>query len=159
MKYVAQNASNIVRLTRCLQQHKNIFQFIYSRCYPKIYSLIDKRGIEIKSEFLLTFKFWKDKKKFQQHLLQQLEEEKKQSTSDEEKAAENEQQLEKKPKEKREKRRILAAENERLKSSKKKKTVDEKTLWGQLNEPNQNFANIKNFQKENKNKFTSLIRN
>ena len=61
MKYIEQDSSNIVRLRRCLPQHKNI---IYSRCYPQIYSLIDIRGIKIKSEFLLAFKSWKDKKSF-----------------------------------------------------------------------------------------------
>ena len=66
MKYIEWDSGNIVRLRRCLQQHKNIVQFIYSRCYPELYSLIDKRGIKIKSEFLLAFKSWKDKKKFQQ---------------------------------------------------------------------------------------------
>ena len=65
MKYIEQDSRNVVRLRRCLQQHKNIAQFIYSRCYPEIYSLIDKRDIEIKSEFLLAFKFWKDKKRFE----------------------------------------------------------------------------------------------
>ena len=39
-------------------------QFVYSRCFPEICSLIDKRGINLKSEFLLRFKLWKDKKKF-----------------------------------------------------------------------------------------------
>ena len=39
-------------------------QFIYSKCFPEIYSLIDKRGVNLKGEFLLTFKAWKDKKKF-----------------------------------------------------------------------------------------------
>ena len=64
MKYIEQDSSNILRLRRCLSQHKNIVQFIYSRCYPEIYSLIDIHGIEIKSEFLLAFKSWKDKKSF-----------------------------------------------------------------------------------------------
>ena len=49
------NASNIVRLRKCLQNHMK---------RHKIYSLIDKRGINLRSEFLLTFKLWKDKKKF-----------------------------------------------------------------------------------------------
>ena len=71
MKYIVQDRGNIVRLRRCLQQHKNIVQFIYSRCYGETYSLIDKRGIEIKSEFLLAFKSSRDKKKFQQFPQQQ----------------------------------------------------------------------------------------
>ena len=32
--------------------------------FSEISSLIDKRGINRKGEFLLTFKAWKDKKKF-----------------------------------------------------------------------------------------------
>ena len=39
-------------------------QFVYSKCFLEIYSLIDKRGINLKGEFLLTFKAWKDKNKF-----------------------------------------------------------------------------------------------
>ena len=51
---------------RCLQNHMKTIQFVYSNCFPEIYSLIDKRGINLKSEFLLTFKLWKDKKNFAQ---------------------------------------------------------------------------------------------
>ena len=36
------------------------------KVFSEIYSLIDKRGINLKSEFLLTFQLWKDKKKFAQ---------------------------------------------------------------------------------------------
>ena len=61
ISYVNQNNENIVRLRICPQKNKNIVQFIYSRCYTEIYSLIHKRGIEIKGEFLLAFKFWKNK--------------------------------------------------------------------------------------------------
>ena len=81
MDYLEQEDGNIARLRRCLQQNKNIVQFIYSCCYPEIYSLIDKCGIEIKSEFLLAFKSWKQQ--------QQQQQQKKQSVSDDE-AAENE---------------------------------------------------------------------
>ena len=76
-------ASNIVRLRKCLQNHMKTIQFVYSRRFPEIYSLIDKRGINLKSEFLLTFKLWKDKKKFS-------------TTSTNEKKSEDEQRLEKK---------------------------------------------------------------
>ena len=160
MKYIEQDRGNIVRLRRCLQQHKNIVQFIYSRCYPEIYSLIDKRGIEIKREFLLTFKSWKDKKKFQQFPQQQQQKQEQKKQASDEENTENDERLEKKLAEKREKRRILAAKNEGLKSSKKKKKepVNEKALWGRLNELNENFAKIKKIQKQNKSKFSSLTR-
>ena len=64
LDYLNKDAPNIVRLRKCLQNHMNTVQFGYSRCFPEIYSLIDKRGINLKSEYLLTFKLWKDKKKF-----------------------------------------------------------------------------------------------
>ena len=62
LDYLNKDASNIVRLRKCLQNHRKTIQFVYSRCFPEIYSLIDKRGINLKNEFLLTFKLWKDKK-------------------------------------------------------------------------------------------------
>ena len=41
LDYLNKEASNIVLLRKC---------------FPEIYSLMDKRGINLKSEFLLTFK-------------------------------------------------------------------------------------------------------
>ena len=64
LDFLNKDASNSVRLRRYLQNHMKTIQFAYSRCFPEIYSLIDKRVINLKSEFLLTFKLWKDKKKF-----------------------------------------------------------------------------------------------
>ena len=49
-----------MRLRKCLQNHMKTIQFAYSRCFPEIYSLIGKRGINLKSEFLLIFKAWKE---------------------------------------------------------------------------------------------------
>ena len=64
LNYLSKESSNIVRLRKCLQNHMKTIQFVDLRCFPEIYSLIDKRGINLKSEFLLMFKLWKDKKKF-----------------------------------------------------------------------------------------------
>ena len=63
LDYLNKDASNIGHLRKCLQNHMKTIQFVYSRCFSEIYSLIDKCGIDLKSEFLLTFKLWKDKKK------------------------------------------------------------------------------------------------
>ena len=62
LDYLNKDRKNIILLRRCLQKHMKVIQFVYLRCFPEIYSLIDKRGINLKSEFLLTFKAWKDKK-------------------------------------------------------------------------------------------------
>ena len=66
LDYLNKDLQNIVRLRRCLQKNMKIVQFVHSRCFPEIYSLIYKRGIDLKSEFLLAFKAWKDKKSQQQ---------------------------------------------------------------------------------------------
>ena len=63
LDYLNKDQKNIILLRRCLQKHMKVIQSVCSRCFPEIYSLIDKRGINLKSEFLLTFKAWKDKKK------------------------------------------------------------------------------------------------
>ena len=83
LDYFNKDAFNIARLRKCLQNHMKTIQFVYSRCFPEIYSLIGKRGINLKSEFLLTFKLWKDKKTFS-------------TISTNEKKSEDEQPLEKK---------------------------------------------------------------
>ena len=66
LDYLKKDPKNIILLRRCLQNHMKVTHFVYSKCFPEIYSLTDKRGINLKSEFLLTFKLWKDKKKFAQ---------------------------------------------------------------------------------------------
>ena len=63
LDYLNKDTSNIVELRKCLQNDIKTIQFVYSRCFPEIYSLMEKRKINLKSEFLLTFKLWKDKKK------------------------------------------------------------------------------------------------
>ena len=49
LDYLNKDASNIVHLRKYLQNHMKTIQFVYSRCFPDIYSLIDKRGIYLKS--------------------------------------------------------------------------------------------------------------
>ena len=41
---------------------KKIFQYVYAKCYPEIFVLVEKRGIDLRNEFLITFKVWKNKK-------------------------------------------------------------------------------------------------
>ena len=64
--YLKEDPKKIALLRRCLQNLMKTIKFVYSKCFPEMYSLIDKRGISLKNEFLLTFKLWKDQKKFVQ---------------------------------------------------------------------------------------------
>lgn len=40
-----------------------VFQFVYSNVYPEIYSFVEKWGIDLRNNFHLKLKKWKDKKK------------------------------------------------------------------------------------------------
>ena len=48
-------------LQKCLATYKDIFQYVYSRAFPEIYTMSEKRGIDIKSNFHILFKTYKDK--------------------------------------------------------------------------------------------------
>ena len=66
LDYLNKDASNIVRLRTCLQNHMKTIRFVYSRCFPEIYSLIDKRGIDLKSDFCSRLNYGKTKRSFYQ---------------------------------------------------------------------------------------------
>ena len=63
-KYIKKDETNFDKMKEKLRENKEIFQFVYSTVYPEVYTSIKKRGIELKNEFHLKFKDWKDKKKY-----------------------------------------------------------------------------------------------
>ena len=113
LDYLNKNAANIVCLRKCLQNHIKTIQFVYSRCFPEICSLIDKRGIDLKSEFMLTFKLWKDKKTFSTN------EKKSENEQALEKNIEEDEKVSKELKEKKLKRKALAEKDTALKEAAK----------------------------------------
>ena len=121
------------------------------------FTLIDKRRINLKSEFLLTFKLWKGKK-FS-------------TISTNEKKSEDEQPLEKKTdedeklikqlQEKKMKRKALAEKNTTLKETTKKRRksrpeTTEKELWERL-DTNNKFKVMKDLKKKNKYKKNLIV--
>ena len=61
--FVTENKNNYKNLRENLKRYKSIFQYIYSNVYPEIYFSTEKRGFDLKSQFLVLFKEYKDKKK------------------------------------------------------------------------------------------------
>ena len=55
-------------LQQYLVQYKDIFQYIYSHIFPEIYTTSEKRGIDLKSNFHILFKSYRDKMLMQQQL-------------------------------------------------------------------------------------------
>ena len=120
MSYLDKDPTNIICLRRCLQKNMKTVQFVYSRCFPEIYSLIDKRGIDMKGEFLLAFKVWKDKKKFPIEKQQNSDRTPVEIVNDEKSKMEDE-NASKKLEQKKLKRKDLAEKNQGLRQSSKKK--------------------------------------
>ena len=65
-KYLEEGKGNFDKIKKKLIENKKIFQFVYSSIYPESYSFIEKRGIDLRNEFPLKFKNWKDKEKYSQ---------------------------------------------------------------------------------------------
>lgn len=53
--------NNVCLTRKKLVEKRKIFQFVYSKTYPEAYSFVEERGIDIRNEFHLKFKEWKDK--------------------------------------------------------------------------------------------------
>ena len=49
-----------------LTRYKVIYQFVYLHVFPEIYTTPEKRGIDLKSNFLIIFKTFRDIKLIQQ---------------------------------------------------------------------------------------------
>ena len=61
--FIAENENNYKKLRKNLRKNKSIFQYVYSIVYPEIYCSTEKRGFDLKSEYLVAFKEYKDKKR------------------------------------------------------------------------------------------------
>ena len=66
MNYIEADDKNFGKLKRKLIENKKIFQFVYWSVYLEVYSFVDKRGVDMRNNFHLKFKEWKDRKKYSQ---------------------------------------------------------------------------------------------
>ena len=60
-RFIDRGKENLRVLQKCLATYKNIFQYVYSHTFPEIYAMSEKQGIDIKSNFHILFKTYKDK--------------------------------------------------------------------------------------------------
>ena len=68
-KFVDQDKNSLRLLQQCLANYKDIFQNVYSSTFPEIYTMSEKRGIDMKSNFYILFKTYRDKAIMKQQLL------------------------------------------------------------------------------------------
>ena len=59
--FVERDEKNLRLIQSNLAQYKNIFQYVNSNVYPEIYCATEKRGFELKSNFHILFKTYRDK--------------------------------------------------------------------------------------------------
>ena len=63
---------NLRMLQEHLARYKDIFQYVYSPVFPKIYTTSEKRGFDLKSNFHIMFKAYRDKMLVRQQQLAKL---------------------------------------------------------------------------------------
>ena len=62
-RFISEDEQNYKKLRENLQKYKDILQYVYASAYPDIYCNSERRGFDLKSEFEIYFKEYKDKKK------------------------------------------------------------------------------------------------
>ena len=54
-------------LQEYLARYKDIYQYVYSHVFPEVYTTSEKRGFDLKSNFHILFKSYRDKQLMRQH--------------------------------------------------------------------------------------------
>ena len=68
-KFIDQHKDNLRMLQKNLANYKDIFQYVYSHTFTEIYTMSEKRSIDLKSNFHILFKTYKDKQMLRQQQL------------------------------------------------------------------------------------------
>ena len=66
--FLHEDENNYKKLRNNLSSYKNIFQYVYSTVFPEIYCSTEKRGFDLKSNFHIIFKMYKDQKQLESSL-------------------------------------------------------------------------------------------
>ena len=64
-----QSKNHLRLLQTSLVHYKDIYQYVYSHVFPEIYSTSEKRGIDLRSNFHIMFKVYRDKLMMRQQQL------------------------------------------------------------------------------------------
>ena len=172
-RFIDQHKDNLRMLQKCLANYKDIFQYVYSHMFPEIYTMSEKRGIDMKSNFHILFKTYKDKQMLRhQQLAKQTinyETEHAETSEFEQKPIlrfdefNDEEELEmkqiRKEKNKKRKGKFYTEEEKAEKRAKKleQDKIREKVMWDKLNELNSKFKQIKQESKEESKKMSATI--
>ena len=59
--FIDQGKKNLRMLQEHLTRYKDIYQYVYSHVFPEVYTSSEKRGFDLKSNFHIIFKAYRDK--------------------------------------------------------------------------------------------------
>ena len=169
--FTDQGKQNLRMLQEHLARFKDIFQFVYSHVFLEVYTTSEKRGFDLKSNFHILLKAYRDKMMMRQHSLAKNSANYKQqnetcefeqkpiknfdqfSNSEEQEVKER---AEKRLAERREKAEDLKAKRRKQKSEENK--VKEGEMWNRLNELNGEFKKIRESKKEAKKVSATVVK-
>ena len=168
-KFIDEDKNNYKQLQNNLSSYKSIFQYVYSNFFPEIYCSTEKRGFDLKSNFHIIFKTYKDKKQLKSSLgknpnnYESIRDEKniyEQQPINIDQFNEIEDPEVKERVEKRKQKRLKDAEKNKLLKKKYEETkVKEKDMWQRLAKLNDEFKEIKKSKKDIKKMSETIIKN
>ena len=158
--FLQEDENNYKELRNNLSSYKNIFQYMYSNVFPEVYCSTEKRGFDLKSNFHIIFKTYKDKKKLDSSLGKNPEnyesirnetkiyEQKPINYGDFNKIEEKE--VKERVEKQKQKRCELAKKNKLLKKKKRKEQnkLKEQDMVKRLGELNKEYRSINGYQKK-----------
>ena len=168
-KFIEADDNNYRLLQNNLSSYKTIFQYVYSNVFPEIYCSTEKRGFDLKSNFHIMFKTYKDKKQLQSSMGKNpanyetirketnIYEQKPVNIDDFNEAEEVE--LKQGVEKRKGKRRIVAEKNKLVKNKRKteENRVNENDMWECLAKLNSEFKDIKKAKKDSKKMSETII--
>ena len=169
-EFLDEDQSHYKELRSNLSNYKSIFQYIYSNVFPEIYCSIKKRGFDLKSNFHIIFKTYKDKKQLESSLgknPENYENIRKETNIYEQKPVTiagfnkvEEKEVKERVEKRRQKRREVAEKNKLLKKKRKQEEtkVKEKDMWKRWNELNSEFQEHKKTKKDAKKMSATIIK-
>ena len=157
-----------------LRTTKDIYQYVYAHVFPKIYSTREKRGIDLKSNFHILFKLYRDKEILRQHQTitstknsANFENKREETSEFEQKAIKKFNEFsdgeEEELKQQAEKRKHIRREQSQESKSKKLKLKQEEVkekeseMWEKLNDLNSKFKTIKQAKKDAKKMSATIL--
>ena len=161
--FIDLSKQNLRLLQEKLARYKDIFQYIYSHVFPKVYTSTKKRGFDLKSNFHVMFKTYRDKMMLRQQQvtaknIENYEKEQQDTCEFEQKPIKNfdqfsdseEQQIKEQAEKQKAARREQAEESKakKLKLKEENSKVKEGHLWNRLSELNREFKKIKQTKKQ-----------